>query len=347
MKKESAIQIKRSTMVMLVVIAASIIMYYGKGLLIPLVFGGMFAFLLNPIYDKLLKWRLNKYLSAIVSTLLILLFVVGLLSALGWQIKELAEQSDKIKEEMIELQKQAQNYIKNWFGINFKDQEEYAKEAVNKMQNNILAFIGGVAGIVSKFFLSLVYCILLLAERNRISNFFHRIFHNDEKAENTIEDVATVTQKYLNGKLIIIGILSVVYCLGFFLVGIDYAILLAVLAAFLTFIPFVGNLVGGLMACLITLATGGSMTDILLIVAIMSVAQVIESYILQPWIVGDNIDLNPLFSILTVVAFSIIWGAAGAILALPLSGMLKVMFDHLKAYQPLGYLMGTKDVDND
>ena len=326
---------------MLLIIATTMILFYGKVLLIPLAFGMLFAFLLNPIHDRLVNWGVHKYIAAILSTLIIFLFVLILLGTLGWQIRELAEQSSQIKKELIEMQKQIQQLIKNWFGINFSNQEEYAKNAVDGMKTNVLTFLGGAVGIISQFLISLVYTILLLAERTRIYKFFHRIFQHEEKADSTVEDVSQVTRKYLIGKMMMIGFLAVVYSIGFYFIGIKYSILIAVLSAFLTFIPFVGNLVGGAIAVLITLATGGSNTEIMLIVIVMSVGQIVESYILQPWIVGDNVDLNPLTSIFMVIAFSLVWGAAGSVLAMPLSGMLKVLFDHLKPYQPLGFLMGT------
>lgn len=340
MTTQSETQIRQSVLVALFLISSIAILYYGSGFLIPLAYGAMFAFLVNPVHDKLLQWGSNKYLSAVISTLLIVLFVIILLSALGWQIQQLSEQSGKIKKELIEMQEQAQQYIRSWFGITFNEQEQYAEKVVNQMQSNIGSFLGGTANILTNFLLSLIYAILLLAERSRIRKFFIRLFKDNANAEETIQQTSEVTQSYLNGKMIIIGILAVVYSIGFTIAGIQYGILLAVLAAFLTFIPYAGNLIGAGLAALITLATGGSFTEVLIIVGIMSFAQVIESYILQPWIVGSNVDLNPLFSILGVVGFGVVWGAAGAIIALPLVGMLKVLFDHISAYEPIGYLMG-------
>jgi predicted PurR-regulated permease PerM len=344
MKTQSASEIRQALYIVLLLIGVVAILYYGSSFLIPLAYGAMFAFLVDPVHRQLLAWGSNKYLSAVLSTLLVVLFIVLLLSALAWQIRELVEQSDQVRQELVELQQQLQQYLKKWFGITISEQKEYAEDAVNKLQSNIGSFIGDTATILTNFLLSLVYSILLLAERKRISKFFLRLFEKDENAEETIDKTAKVTQRYLVGKMIIIGIVAVVYGIGFLIAGIQYAILLAVLAAFLTFIPYVGNLIGAALASLITLATGGSVTEILIILAVLSVAQVVESYILQPWIVGSNVNLNPLFSIIAVVGLGAIWGAAGAIIALPLFGMLKILFDQIKAFEPLGFLLGDGEV---
>lgn len=161
--------------------------------------------------------------------------------------------------------------------------------------------------------------------------------------QETLEKTSMVVQKYLIGKLTIISILTIVYSIGFMIAGIQYAILIALLAALLTFIPYVGNLIAAAIASILTLSTGGTMTDILIVIGVMSIAQFIESYILEPWIVGGNVSINPLFSIITVLFLSSVWGAGGAILALPVFGVIKIFFDHFEASKPLAFLMDDEE----
>jgi len=275
---------------------------------------------------------------------LIVIFVLVLLSVFGWQIQQLAEQKDQIKKELVEKHSKFQDFAKKQFGISTSKQENYAEKLMTSLEKKAKTFIGSFTSLITNFFLSLIYTILLLSERKRLKEFFHKTFKDSEKANETISETSEVIQKYLSGKLIIIGILATVYAIGFSIAGIKYGILIAVFAAFLSFIPYIGNLIGGSIAALITFATGGMMTDIYIIFGIMGVAQLVESYILEPWIVGGNVDLNPLFAIIGVIGLSLIWGAAGSIIALPLVGILKVIFDKLEQYKPLGFLMGNDEV---
>jgi len=338
------ISLKRPLSVMLFLIASSVILFYGKALFVPIAFGAMFSFLVNPIHSKLLQFKFNKYLSAITSILTIVAFVLIFLSMFGWQIQQLYEQKDQIKKELIQKQEKLQGHISNWFGIKVKKQKEFAEKVINNIEDRASSLFGNLMGAMSNFFLSLIYAILFLTERRKISQFFQKVIPKKSDAIDIIEDASQVVQKYLSGKLAIIGMLATVYSIGFLLVGIQYAILIAILAALFTFIPYVGNIIGGSLAAVITFATGGTMTDILIIFGIMGAAQLIESYILEPWIVGSNLKLNPLFSILGVIALSSLWGAAGAVLALPLIGMLKILFDNLEYYEPIGFLMGDEKV---
>jgi len=288
------------------IIATCIILVYGSVLLIPLAYGMMFAFLVNPIYSKLRSWKWNRYLSAILSTSLIVIFVLVLLSVFGWQIQQLAEQKDQIKKELVEKHSKIQHFAKKQFGISMSKQENYAEKLMTNLEKKAKTFIGSFTSLITNFFLSLIYTILLLSERKRLKEFFHKTFKDSDKADETISETSEVIQKYLSGKLIIIGILATVYAIGFSIAGIKYGILIAVFAAFLSFIPYIGNLIGGSIAALITFATGGMMTDIYIIFGIMGVAQLVESYILEPWIVGGNVDLNPLFAIIGVIGLSLI-----------------------------------------
>jgi predicted PurR-regulated permease PerM len=73
------------------------------------------------------------------------------------------------------------------------------------------------------------------------------------------------------------------------------------------------------------------------------VAQFVQSYILEPLIVGAEVHVNPFFTIVAVVAGSLLWGIPGLILAIPIVGIMRVIFDNFDSLQPYGYLVGQKE----
>ena len=328
---------------MLSLIAFCVIMFYGSGFLIPIAFGVLWAFLVGPIHKKLTNKKVNKYLSAVLSVGVIVAFFSVLLSVFGWQINELIDKSDKIEAVLVEKQGQVQSFIKYNMGITFKEQGEYFENFSESLQKNATTFLGGTTTAITSFFLSLIYAILLLSERKRFKTFLMKVSNRKDRARKTAIETSEVVQSYLSGKLIVIALLSVAYSIGFLIAGIPYAVLLSIFAAFLSFIPYVGNLIGGSIAMIITLATGGTTTDLLLIFIIMSVAQVVESYILEPWIVGSNVDLNPFFAIFSVIALSTLWGPAGAVIALPIAGAVRIILGKMEEYEDVGYLMSNEE----
>ena len=332
--------------ILLLIIVTCMVLYYGRSFLIPLTYGAMFASLVRPLHVRFTAWGANRYLAAISSVSVIIFIFMLLLSVFGWQIQQLYQESDQIKKELVQRQKDVQKGIKSWFGISMNDQDEFIEQGISEIGETITASIGSLFNILANFFLSLVYAILLLSERERIKIFFLKLFDSHTKAKETISQTGEVVQSYLVGKLTIVSMLAIVYAVGFSMVGIQFGVLIGVLSAFLTFIPYVGNIIAAVIVALLTISTGGSYTDILIVFTIMGVAQLLESYVLEPWIVGSNVALNPLFSIIGVIGMTLLWGAAGSIIALPLCGILKVIFDHVQPYKDLGFLMEAEPVDS-
>ena len=207
-----------------------------------------------------------------------------------------------------------------------------------------MGFLSQVAFILGDFLLMFVYIILLLSQKERLREFVLRRMPDEKRGltHRSINESTDVVQKYLRGRLILIAILSVLYSIGFLLVGMDYAILIAVLVAVLSIIPYLGNIIGGVFAIALALAGGGT-SAMLGVIATISVAQVLESYILTPLIVGDEVDINPLTTVVCVVGLAILWGPVGAIIAIPLTAILRIVFSHVDGLRDWAYLLGTSE----
>ncbi len=111
--------------------------------------------------------------------------------------------------------------------------------------------------------------------------------------------------------------------------------------------PFVGNLTGTGPTVLMVLTQGGSSGMLIGVVATYLLIQFGQTYVLEPLVVGAEVNINPFFTILAIVAGELVWGIPGVIVALPLTGILKIVFDHILRLQPYGYLIGEdKKPDN-
>jgi predicted PurR-regulated permease PerM len=152
--------------------------------------------------------------------------------------------------------------------------------------------------------------------------------------------ISKITQHYLSGLLIDIAILSVLNSTGFLLLGLDYAILLGVLAAVLNIIPYIGVMVGSLFPVAIALLTKDSVMVAAGALAVCVVVQFVDNNFITPKVVGSSVNLNPLATLLILIAGGLVWGVAGMMLFIPLLGMLKVVFDNVEKLKPYGYLIG-------
>ena len=105
-------------------------------------------------------------------------------------------------------------------------------------------------------------------------------------------------------------------------------------------VPFVGNLVGNLLAVSMVIVQGGSTGMIIGVLATYLTVQFIQTYILEPLVVGSGVNINPLFTIAGIVAGEMVWGIPGMILAIPVMGMAKIICDHIEPLKPYGFLIG-------
>ncbi len=153
-------------------------------------------------------------------------------------------------------------------------------------------------------------------------------------------DSSKVIQKYLTGLALMIVCLWIMYGIGFSIVGVKNAIFFAILCGLLEIVPFVGNLVGTLLTILVSMAQGGDMNLLLGIVITYGIIQFIQTYLLEPLVVGREVDINPIATIAGLVAGELLWGIPGMVLAIPVLGICKIVFDNIENLKPFGYLIG-------
>ena len=153
-------------------------------------------------------------------------------------------------------------------------------------------------------------------------------------------EVSKVTSKYLRGLGMMIVLLWVMYGIGFSIVGVKNAIFFAILCGILELVPFAGNITGTSITVLMALAQSGDTKVVLGVIITYGIVQLIQTYILEPLVVGDRLNLNPLFTILIIVVGEAVWGIPGMILAVPLLGIFKIICDYCEPLKDYGYLIG-------
>jgi len=258
----------------------------------------------------------------------------------------MADNATAIDQTLNEKVSRLREYISQTFGISVQKQQAM-------MQNKDFSFTAKVAGIASAVFSSLttfltnmllvlIYIFLFMYYRTHLKNFVLQLVP-DEKKQKTVaimESSRKVAQEYITGLALMIVCLWVMYGIGFTIVGVKNPIFFAILCGMLEIVPFVGNLTGTSVTVLMTLAQGGSLTMALGVIITYSIVQFVQSYVIQPLIVGKQVNINPLFTIGGIVAGGFVWGIPGMILVIPVMGMAKILFDHIEPLKPYGFLMG-------
>ncbi|AHM58901.1 hypothetical protein D770_03170 [Flammeovirgaceae bacterium 311] len=322
--------------------------HYAGTFLKPLAFAAIFAMLLWPVTRKMESWGINQKLASFLSVLLMVAVIVGVIWLLSNQIRGFSEELPQLQQTFKEKLEQAKDFVDEQFGISVEKQEDMLEQGRSGAGSAGKQFAQQLVNTLAQTLLMLVYVFLLLLYRNRFKNFILKYTPEEkrDKARKIILNSANVAKDYLSGRLLLITILAIAYCVGLSIIGIQQAIFFGILAAILGFIPFVGNILGAFLPLAMALLNQGT-TAALSVVILFTIVQLIENYLLEPLVVGKKVDLNAFFAISVVVLGEIIWGLTGAILAMPLLGIAKIIFDNIRQLNPIGYLVGEDQNESD
>lgn len=251
-----------------------------------------------------------------------------------------------LKERITEFSNSFQQWFKKSTGMTIRAQNQYISDTVDDLKEKAPNLVGqtfvSITGIITYVVLLPVYTFLVLYYRSTIKTFLVNVFTNGspKKVTDVLVEATTITQKYLTGLLIETSIVFVLNMIGFLILGIKYAVFLALFAALLNLIPYVGIVVANVICMLVTLVSSGEVTSMLWVGGILAVVQIFDNNFGMPLIVGNNVRINALVTIMGVLLGGALCGIAGMFLAIPTLAVLKVIFDKVPGLQPWGNLLG-------
>ena len=338
--------LNKTIKVLLLVFLLALILYHGRPLLVPLCFAALLSMLLLPLSLKLEGWGVNKAFSMVLSILLIVLFFAGIIALLAWQVSDMSKDAPQIEKNITEKVQQVKAYVTTTLGIPEQKQQEMMEKQQESSGNKLSTMISGVFAsvgtLLANFLLVLVYMFLFMYFRLHLKKFVLMLVKKEQAANTTriIENSRKVAQKYITGLMLMIIGLWIMYSIGFAIAGVKNFFFFAILCGLLEIIPFVGNLLGNALTIIVAMAQGGSMNVVIGILITYALVQFIQSYILEPMVVRSEVSIRPLFTIFGIIAGEFIWGIPGMILAVPIMGILKIVFDHIEPLKPYGFLIG-------
>lgn len=337
------------------VILATYFLFLGlpksKGFLAPLVTAIILSLMVLPVTRWFERKGMKRSYASILNTVFLFIISIGFMALVSFQLKSFVDDWPKIEETMKPKIEQFKGFVFEHTPLEASDLEQTGSgsglpsigSAGNKGEK-ALSFFNMVVGFFGTYLLTFIYIFFILNYRNRFKEFLMRLFPDDkrQKVKEIIQKSANVTQQYLIGKLILMGILSVLYSIGLGISGVNNFILVSIIAALLTLIPYIGNIIGFGLAMALGYLTSGETSVLIGIILTFSIAQFLESYVLQPYVVGDKVDLHPFLVILTVVLGNSLWGIIGMILAIPILAIITVIFLNIPPLHPFGFLLSKK-----
>lgn len=335
----------RSVKILLFLVLLVIVLIYAKSFLVPVTFAALFSMLLLPLSQKIEKWGAPRGLAILFSTLLFTALIAGFIYVLIWQVSDISKDAGHIEQQLHQKLQELKDYVSRTFGISPQKQDEILQN--NQPEGSKLAavfsgFLSSAGSFLTNLVLTIVYIFLFLYFKPHLKKFALMLVPQPEKknVQAIMEEARGVAQKYITGLCWMIVCLWIMYSIGFSVVGVDNAIFFAILCGLLEIVPFVGNLTGNLITIIAVVMQGGSVSMILGVMATYATVQFLQTYILEPLVVGKGVSINPLFTIAGIVAGELVWGVPGMILAIPIMGITKIICDHVEPLKPYGFLIG-------
>jgi predicted PurR-regulated permease PerM len=195
----------------------------------------------------------------------------------------------------------------------------------------ILAFLGSFLSGVFTLVLVPFFLIYLLLDHNKFAPFVSKFFKGERKTwiRKTLSDIDTTLQAYIQGQLFVSFLVGIMLLIGYLIIGLDYALLLALIGMATNVIPFLGPYIAVIPAIIIALVQDPIMAVYVMI--IMLIAQQIESNLITPNVMGNALDVHPLTVITLILAAGNIAGLWGIILAIPVYGVIKTIVSNAYA----------------
>lgn len=328
------------------------ILWTTQTIVIPIIFSVILAVMVFPIANLLEKIGLNRTFSTIISLLFAILVFLGLSYLIVMQVIDISKDAATITDKLEVFFNDSLKWVTKTFQIS---ENELANKALAELENALstiskyaMTFFSSFGNVLTAGILVPIFAFFFLYYRDFFKSFFIKIFKSTphEKVEDTLSKMYVALQNYMVGQLTVMAIVAVLNTIGLYFIGLEYAWFFGVLASLLMILPYVGIAIGSIFPAIFALATMDSPYYALGIVGWFQAVQFLEGNFITPNIVGGKVSLNPMASMLAIILGGMLFGFAGFILALPITALLKVVFDSIPQTEAFGYLLGDPETEN-
>ncbi|MDD3885008.1 MAG: AI-2E family transporter [Gallionella sp.] len=329
----------------LLVLVLFVAALYALGpILAPFLVAAILAYVCAPLVERLCRWRWPRTLAVLsVMAGMVLLVVVFLLILLPLLEREfsllLVRMPDWLETAKLRLlpwwQQQFGTELQ-WDAVALKQMAQSHWQSADGSATQVLSWLGArgaaLATLLTNALLIPLAMFYLLRDWNqllvRIDALVPRHWH--ARITQIAVEIDDILAEFLRGQLSVMLLMSMFYAVALWLAGLEFALPIGLLAGLLVFIPYLGMLLGVLLATLAAAMQFGTLSGMLVIWGIFAVGQLLEGMLITPWLVGDRIGLHPLAVIFALMAFAQLFGFVGLLLALPMAAIVLVGLRHLR-----------------
>jgi predicted PurR-regulated permease PerM len=329
------------------IVYGGVILFFGKSIFIPVSFALLISFVLYPVC----RWLEDRGFHAVTAIVLcltgLMLLGVTLVGLLVYQFAEFLEEWPVIHTNVTTSLTELGKWIET-LGLSLQEQEAWLSRLSEQSGGGIVNVIGRMLSVSASSVVLLilipVYTALILYHRRYWMKILARIFPNArvEDLRHMIMLTIETYYRFIKGMAVVYLVVGVLNSAGLLLLGVPHAILFGFIASILTFIPYVGIMVGSLLPMAMAWLTYDSVWYPLGVAGVFVFVQYLEANIIFPVAVSRRLNVNTLVMLAAMFAGGILWGVAGMILFVPFIGIAKLLADHNARWKTLSMILGTE-----
>ena len=331
------------------IVFTSIVLYFGREVLVPLSFAALISFVLYPVCAWIEGKGAGRLTSILISITILIVLGLLLVALLVNQFLTFIDEWPSLQIQINKSLEDLSRFLVDAFGLSRDKQKNIVTRMSDESGSNILLFLRNTvsASAVSAVLLFLipVYAVLILYYRHYWLRILYRLFPS-ERAESLREILALTIKTYYNfikGMALVYLIVGTLNSIGLLLLGIPHPFLFGFIASILTFVPYVGIIVGSLLPITMAWITYDSIWYPVGIVAIFGFVQYLEANVIFPIAVSSRLNVNTLVMLIAIFVGGILWGMAGMILFVPFVGIAKLIADHNPEWKTVSMILGMEN----
>jgi predicted PurR-regulated permease PerM len=315
-------------------------LYVFRNILLPFVAGMVLAYFLDPVADRLERTGLSRVMATVlILVAFVIILALGLVILIPILAQQMADFVSHMPEYLSRLQGLVTNYNPEWLKERFGVDPESLREGLNSLLSSSVGFLttivesiwnSGLAlfNIAGLFVVTPVVAFYMLLDWDRMVAAVDSWVPRDyvHTVRRLAAEINASTAGFVRGQGTLCIILGIMYGTGLTLVGLNFGILIGIFAGLISFIPYVGSMVGLVLS--VGVAFVQFWPDWLWVAAVAGVfftGQFIEGNILQPRLVGKSVGLHPVWLMFALFAFGALFGFVGLLVAVPAAAAVGVL----------------------
>ena len=206
----------------------------------------------------------------------------------------------------------------------------------------LLGLLGGFTNVGAAVFLVAIYAAFLMGERRGFHDKVKAAFDTSRQADmalNVAGEINTRISDYLVIKTLINIVLGVISFVILWAFGVDFALFWAVVIGVMNYIPYVGSIIGVIFPVVLSLAQFGSLGVTLSLAVLLTIAQMVMGNIVEPRVIGRQVNLSPLVVLIALSVWTALWGIPGAILAVPMTSVMAIILGSFEGTRFIAVLL--------